>query len=345
MRKEAVKIQLHTAISVLATVLAALVLSGLKYILTGRRRHIEARISDALGDTGESSSAIDVSDDGSETSGQARDLSQRGPKRRRLKLPAFRLRGAFMEQYMKTLKVELIKAGAPLKPEEVVGLSCCLAISGVIVGLLIFQNLTFALVLGVAGSAALRIWITLMKNKRSRLVESQLLNALVMIANSLRAGHSFMQALDLVSTELTPPLSTEFGKLARECRMGLSVEDALLNMAGRVDSKDLELAVTGVLIQRQVGGNLARVLDSIAATIDKRIKTRARIQVATAQGRISAWIVSILPFALGALVFGMYPEFGGIMFSHPLGRIMLAGGGVLLVIGVVAVRKVVNIDV
>ncbi len=341
------EIQLRLAITALATFLAVLVLNGLRYILTRKTRHVETRLSKVLSDTDETLGALHPFkvDRSERAKRQAIGSSRQGSKGMRLKLPALRLPGSFMERHMKNLKVELVKAGAPLKPEEVVGLSSCLAIAGFLLGLLVFQSLGCALALGVAGSTVLRIWITLMKNRRSALIEGQLLNALVMIANSLRAGHSFMQSLDLVSSELNPPLATEFSKLVKECRMGLSVEDALTNMVGRVESKDLELAVTGVLIQRQVGGNLAGVLDNIAATIDKRIKMRARIRVATAQGRISAWIVSILPFVLGALVFGMYPEFGAIMFTHPFGRAMLAGGGILLVIGIVLVRKVVNVDV
>jgi tight adherence protein B len=280
----------------------------------------------------------------SEASGPSHS-PERGFKSRRFRLPVLRLPGLMDGRYMENLKLDLIRAGVPLKPEEAAGLGVILAIAGFLLGGLIFRNLIAALCTALGGFVMPRLWIVLMKKRRSDLIENQLLSALVMIANSLRAGHSFMQGLELVMKELDPPLGTEFGKLVKECRMGLSVEDALTNMVNRVDSNDLELAVTGVLIQRQVGGNLARVLDNIASTIDKRFKTRSRIRVATAQGRISAWVVTVLPFALGALVFGAYPEFGGVMLTHPLGLAMLAGGSALLAVGVFLVRKVVNIDV
>lgn len=328
-------------ISALSAVLVALLLNGLRYVFTRKSRHVEERLA-ALGGLDKDYGSVNVPVP-SEDSG--RPVSRPGSKGRRFKLPIFRLPGFMGHRYTERLKLDLVKAGLPLKPEEAVGLGVCLAIAGCLLGLLIFRNLLFALALGVGGSAVPRLWIMLMKSRRSSLIEGQLLNALVMIANSLRAGHSFMQGLELVMRELDPPLGTEFGKLVKECRMGLSLEDALENMVNRVDSKDLELAVTGVLIQRQVGGNLARVLDNIASTIDKRFKTRARIKVATAQGRISALVVTVLPFALGALVFGAYPEFGGVMLTHPIGLAMLAGGGALLAIGVFVVRKVVNIDV
>ena len=105
------------------------------------------------------------------------------------------------------------------------------------------------------------------------------------------------------------------------------------------------MVITGVLIQRQVGGNLAEVLDSIAYTIDKRIKMRAKIKALTAQGRLSAWIISLMPFALGAFIFGKNPEFGRVMLVEPLGKAMLLAGGVMMVVGILLIKKVVTIDV
>lgn len=189
------------------------------------------------------------------------------------------------------------------------------------------------------------MWVNYLKQRRLLRFESQLLDAIVLVANSLRAGHSFMQAIELVSRETPPPLSLEFGRVLRENLVGIPVEEALLNLTERVESKDLELVVTGMLIQRQVGGNLAEVLDSIAKTIEKRIKMRAKIRALTAQGRMSAWVVSLLPFALGFFVFGMHPEFGRIMLDESLGIAMLAVGGIMMLLGILLIRRVVNIDV
>lgn len=248
-------------------------------------------------------------------------------------------------QQLERLRSELVKAGIPLKPEEMAGLAGLLILVGFGGGMLLFRRALAAALLGAVGLLVPVLWIRSAQKKRASRIEGQLLNALVLIANSLRAGHSFMQAVELAARETEPPLGLEFAKVSREGKMGLPVEETLANLTGRVNSKDLELAITGVLIQRQVGGNLAQVLDSIAATIEKRIKTKARIRVVTAQGRLSAWIISILPFALGALVFGAYPEFGRVMLVEPLGVVLLAGAFALLVIGILVIRKVVNIDV
>ena len=131
----------------------------------------------------------------------------------------------------------------------------------------------------------------------------------------------------------------------RETRLGVTLEEALINLNRRVESREMEMLVTGVLIQREVGGNLAEILDQIGGTIEKRIKMRAKIRALTAQQRLSAWVVTLLPFFLGAFIFTQNPDFARIMLEDPLGIAMLAGGAVMLVIGVLIIRKVVDIDV
>ncbi len=267
-------------------------------------------------------------------------------ERRKFRLPTLRIPGSTLSmKYLDRLEGYLLRAGVPLKAEEMVLLSLMSGLTGFLLGILLIRNPVLSILTGIAGLAVPGIWVSQVKRKRIATLESQLLDSLVMMTNSLRAGHSFLQGIELVSREMDPPLATEFGKLLRENRMGVGIDESLMNLVDRVDSPDLELVVTGVMIQRQVGGNLAQVLENTASTIEKRIKTRARIRVATAQGRISAWIVSLLPFGLGFMVFGMYPDFGRIMLEEPIGIAMLAGGAILMAIGILVIRKVVNIDV
>lgn len=176
-------------------------------------------------------------------------------------------------------------------------------------------------------------------------MEGQLLNAVVLLANSLRAGHSFMQALELVSRETSAPLGEEFNRVLRETRMGVRLDEALSNFSRRVDSREIELLVTGILIQREVGGNLAEILDTIADTIDKRVKMRAKLRALTAQGRLSGWVVSLLPFALVLFIYVPHPEYARLMLTEPLGRAMLLAGLIMMITGILVVKKVVNIDV
>lgn len=269
-----------------------------------------------------------------------------GPEARRFRLPSIRLPSTTMgRRYLDQMQLYLLKAGVPLKAEEMVGLTLASGLIGFSTGLLIFRHFLAALLTGLGGLLIPCLRVVQVKARRISRIEGQLLDALVMMTSSLRAGHSFLQSIELVSREMSPPLSTEFAKLLRENRVGVSVEDSLTGLVERVESKDLELVVTGMLIQRQVGGNLAQVLENTASTIEKRIKTRARIRVATAQGRISAWVVSLLPVGLGFFVFGMYPDFGRIMLQEPVGIAMLIAGAVLQVVGILVIRKVVSIDV
>lgn len=338
------------AIAVCTSLVTMLILNLLRSVLTFGRRRIRERLKLILAHSADVSflrapSDIEKREDRSVPSADVR-RSKTALKQRKIRFLSISMPSSFLgRRYMEKLRSNLIKAGIPLKPEEMVGFAFVSGLLGLAAGILFLHKVFAGLLLGISGSFLPALWLAVAKKKRSSQIEGQLLNALVLIANSLRAGHSFMQALELVSRELTPPLSLEFSKVLRESKMGIPVEEALMNMVKRVESKDLELAVTAVLIQRQVGGNLARVLDNISVTIDKRIKMRARIRVVTAQGRISAWIISVLPFALGALVFGMYPDFGRIMLVNPLGVGMLSGAFALLVIGILVIRQVVNIDV
>ncbi len=157
-------------ISALSAVLVALLLNGLRYVFTRKSRHIEERLA-ALGGLDKDYGSVNVPVP-SEDSG--RPVSRPGSKGRRFKLPIFRLPGFMGHRYMERLKLDLVKAGLPLKPEEAVGLGVCLAIASCLLGLLIFRNLLFALALGVGGSAVPRLWIMLMKSRRSSLIEGQL---------------------------------------------------------------------------------------------------------------------------------------------------------------------------
>lgn len=266
--------------------------------------------------------------------------------KRRLRLPSIPALGSVIgKPYMDRIKANLTRAGIPLKPEELAGMGAVLAVVGACAGFVAGRGVLPAVLLAAVGVALPGLWVSQVKRKRAGKLEGQLVDALTLIANSLRAGHSFMQALELVSRDSAPPLAPELARVLRESRLGVSIDQAFSNLVARFDSRDLELVVTGVLIQRQVGGNLALVLDSIAATIEKRVKSRGKVRTLTAQGRVSAWVISIMPFAMAVLVFGFYPDFGRVMLTTPLGLGMLGVGAVSLAVGILLIRKVVSIDV
>jgi tight adherence protein B len=180
--------------------------------------------------------------------------------------------------------------------------------------------------------------------RRVRQFNDQLADALVLVSNSLRTGYSFLQAIELVSREMAPPIGVEFARLLKEMSLGVTTEEALANLGERVASDDLELVITAVLIQRQVGGNLAEVLDNIAGTIRERIKLKGEVRTLTAQGRISGLIIGALPFALAALLYVINPQYMMALFTHPLGIAMVVYALVSMAIGMMAVWKIVNIE-
>ena len=197
-----------------------------------------------------------------------------------------------------------------------------------------------------------RFWLARRKNGRLGAFNKQLPDTITLLANALRAGSSFLQAVELVVRESRPPISTEFGRVIREVNLGLPFDQALENMVRRVRSDDLELMATAISIQHQVGGNLAEILDSIAYTIRERVRIKGEIRTLTAQQRLSGYVVAGLPIGLAAFLFVAAPGFMEPMFANPpsvlglpAGVIILAIGGFMMFIGFLFIRKIVDIEV
>jgi len=201
-----------------------------------------------------------------------------------------------------------------------------------------------SVLLAAAGSAA--PWILLRKrvNARRRAFLRMLPDALTLMANSLRSGHSFMQALDMLSKELPAPAGSEFERVVKETRLGVPTEESLTALARRLSIDDLDLVVTAVLIQRQVGGNLAEVLDKINHTIRERIRIAGEVRTLTTQGRLSGWVISMIPIALALFFYIMDPGFMSPLFTSPLGRVLLLCGGILQLTGMMLIKRIVDIQ-
>ena len=197
-----------------------------------------------------------------------------------------------------------------------------------------------------------RFWLGRRKSSRLNAFDKQLPDTITLIANALRAGSSFLQAIELVVRESRPPISTEFGRVIREVNLGLAFDTALENMVRRVRSDDLELMATAISIQHTVGGNLAEILDSIAFTIRERVRIKGEIRTLTAQQRLSGYVVGFLPIALAGFLFVAAPGFMQPMFDDrasigglPAGVIILIVGGFSMFMGFMFIRKIVDIEV
>ena len=191
------------------------------------------------------------------------------------------------------------------------------------------------------GWAYLRLAI---RRRRKAFVE-QLGDMLTMVANALRAGFSFMQAFELVAREMDAPVGREVEKVIGEINVGATLEQALENMTRRVQSPDFDLVVTAVLIQRQVGGNLAEILDTISETIQDRVRMRREILALTAQGRLSGVILVLLPIAIAAALTFINADALRPLYEEPMGRVAVVGAVVLEIIGYIVIRRIVDIDI
>ena len=181
--------------------------------------------------------------------------------------------------------------------------------------------------------------------RRRKKFTNQLGDMLTMVANALRAGFSFMQAFELISREMDAPMGREVQLVVNEVNLGNTLESALDNMQRRVASPDFELVVTAVLIQGQVGGDLASILDTISETIAERVRMRREVMTLTAQGRASALVVSCIPIGLAAAVSILNPNYLKPLIETELGRMFIVAAVILQLIGFIVIHRIVDIEI
>ena len=248
-------------------------------------------------------------------------------------------------QWSRLMEHKLTQAALPMRGAEFIVICVGIALLAIVILVMLSGNLILALLGGVVGFSIPLFILKIKIDQRKKAFNDQLGDTIVLIANALRTGYSFMQAVAMVSREMPKPIGEEFARVLKEMNLGVTTEEALNNMAKRVNSDDLDLVITAVLIQRQVGGNLAVVLDSIASTIRERIKIKGHIKTLTAQGKISGLIIGVLPIAIGGVIYVLNPEYVKILFNDPLGRMMLVVGVISQIIGIMVIRKIINIDI
>lgn len=241
--------------------------------------------------------------------------------------------------------MEALKADLPLTGDEWLIVKMLVPfISGAVLGLLA-GHIVFGFLGIFAGSIFLRFFVKIRIQRRKKAFTGQLNDALGIMSNSLRAGYSFLQSVNSVSREMPDPISHEFRRLLKELSLGQDTDTALKNLAQRVDSEDLSLVIRAILIQKETGGNLAEILDTISTTIRDRVKIQGEIKTLTAQGRLSGMVVSFMPIVLIALMYVINPDYISVLFTHPLGRMLLIFAAVNEVIGMLLIKKIVSIEV
>lgn len=239
----------------------------------------------------------------------------------------------------------LLEAGSKLKPEEFLSLrivtSIGLFLITILFGLPWFVDITSL----VFGFFVPKYHLKRKRKKRLNLLSYQLIEVLGMMSNSLRAGFSFMQAMQLVGKEVPDPLGPEFERVVRQNGLGIPLEEVFEELVDRLPNKELEVTVRAILAQRKSGGNLAELFETMEETIRGRVRILEELHTLTSQGRLSAWIITLLPVGLGlylALVTGDYFQ---PMLNHPLGWTLLFVSIVSNIIGWVFIQKIIKIEV
>lgn len=222
--------------------------------------------------------------------------------------------------------------------------ACCFAIPAFALSLRI-SSLLLSVLVGLVLSFAPLAYVFLKRKKRFGKFERGLPEALDLMVSALRVGHSFNSAVGLVSRECPDPVGTEFRVAFEEQNFGLELRTALEHLTSRVPLQDLKIAVTAILIQRESGGNLAEVLEKTAYVIRQRFRLKKQVMVHTAQGRLTGWILTILPIVLGIILYFVNPDTMSVLWTDELGKKLLWLGGISLVVGTVIIQKIVRMDV
>ncbi|MDX1566238.1 MAG: type II secretion system F family protein [Longimicrobiales bacterium] len=213
-------------------------------------------------------------------------------------------------------------------------------------GLVLLLALDSAAVAGVGfvvGGAAPYFFVRWKKERRIRRLEGQLPGAIELIARAVRAGHPLSAGLQMAADEIPEPLASEFRATFAEQKFGLPFEEALLGLGDRVQVVDVRILITAILVQREVGGNLAEILDKIAETMRARFSLKRQVRVYTAQGRMSGYTLAALPILVGGVITLINPGYMNSLFNEALGHGLLAGAATFQVIGFVWIRKIVNV--
>jgi tight adherence protein B len=214
-----------------------------------------------------------------------------------------------------------------------------------LVSLTLTSRWEIALALAVLGAALPYLYAKRKRKRRLLKFEEQLPESIDLLGRAIRAGHPLSSGLDMVAHESADPIATEFRRTFEEQRFGLPLDDSLLGMADRVPIVDVRILVTAIMIQRNVGGNLAEILDNLSYTIRERFKIRRQLKVYTAQGRMAGYVLAVLPIAVGVIIFFLNPDYMLTLFRDPIGKLALITASVLQTLGYYWIRRIVDIEI
>lgn len=254
-------------------------------------------------------------------------------------------KSSFISAYLIKKRKKLTQAYILMKPEEFLLLSIISGILGFLVMYLFTKLVPIGILGGVIGFVLPDTYIGSIKKKRGIKLNDQLPEALSIISNGLRAGLSFSQAVSIAGKDLDSPISDEFTKIVRDNTLGKSMDDSLNDFTMRTDDEDVDMFVTAMIIQRQVGGNLSEILDTISNTIRERVRIKGEVRTLTAQSKFSAVIISLLPLGISLVLALINPSYIGQLFTNTVGLIMVGLAVIMMLIGIFIMTKLVKLDI
>ena len=243
------------------------------------------------------------------------------------------------------VQMQLLRAGLLLRPSEAVIICVVTATTGLMVGWMLTGQAIFGFLTAVLGGGAPYAYVTQRAQRRQAALTSQLPDALDMLSSALRSGYALTRGFQVVASQMHAPISEEFHRVLQEIQVGISVSEALDDLLSRTDSYDLELVVAAVQTQLTMGGNLSEVLDNIAGMIRERVRLQGEINAATSEGRMSAGILVAMPIVMALLISAINPGYLDPLFQERLGLMMLGGAGLLMLTGMLIIKKMLDIDI
>jgi tight adherence protein B len=248
-------------------------------------------------------------------------------------------------QWSVRLQERIAQAGLKMKAGKLILMSACLGLGTFLLLGLFYPQFWVGLILGIAVTFVPYGVVSYLRQKRLQQFEEKFPEALDLLGRAVRAGHAFTTGLEMIARESPDPIASEFRTTFEEQNFGLPLRDALLNMTERIPSIDVRFFVTALLIQKETGGNLAEILDSLARVIRDRFRIYREVRVRTAQGRLTAGILIALPVFMMIVLMILNPTYMRVLFQDPKGSVILAVAGIMQVIGSLLIWKIIHIEV
>jgi tight adherence protein B len=238
----------------------------------------------------------------------------------------------------------LLRSGRQISATSFILFSLLLGVAGVLLGFYLHRSVVTGLALGGILSVVPLLWLRSLEKKSLTKFHDQLPEALDLLGRALRSGHALSSGLEMIAEEMPDPLGGEFEAVVDEIKLGLSLKEALENLCARVPSPDLRFFTIAILVQKETGGNIAEILDNISRLIRERVKFKRQVSTLTAEGKVSGVILVLLPIALFIMIYFLNYNYISMLWMENEGQKLLAGGIVMMILGIIMIRRIIRIE-